>query len=343
MLDIFNDDAFSLRSLTEAINVLPYVPKRIGSMGLFKEVKQRTTTAYIERKGNIVSLLPTKPRGSGQTTKRKAGRRDLIPIAIPYIPHDDDILAEDVSGIREFNTEEQMEVASAMMNDHLSEMRANHEVTHEYMRLGAVKGVILDSDEDQTELVDLFDAFDLTQHEVYFDLEGDGTGIKAVCMDIIQWVEDVLGGTTYSYVHAFVGNTFFQQLVANEEVKESYMWQADQRWKIDQQGSGTQGRGSNQVTFGDITFENYRGKVGSVDFIEADEAHFFPMGVDGLFQTHVAPAQTMSDVNKPGQVIYAQQKPKDWDAGIDIHTESNVLMICKRPKLLVKGYAAASS
>jgi len=34
---------------------------------------------------------------------------------------------------------------------------------------------------------------------------------------------------------------------------------------------------------------------------------------------------------------------KDWNAGIDIHTESNPLMICKRPKLLVKGYSGASS
>lgn len=343
MLDIFNDDAFSVAEMTEAMRNVPYNPRRIGAMGLFQNKYPRTTVAMIERKGDIMSLIPTKPRGSGLTTKRPARSRDLLPINIPYVPYDDAVLASDLSGIREFGTEDQLEMASGVVEERLTDMRADHERTHEYFRIGAVKGLILDSDEAQTELLDLFDAFDITQHEVFFDLEGDGAGIKAVCMDIIAWIEDVLGGATYSYVHAFVGNNFFQQLASNTEVKDAMQWYADPRWKIDQQGSGTMGRGSNQITFGDITFENYRGSVGDVDFIDDDSAHFFPMGVDGLFQQHFAPAQTMANVNKPGTEIYAMQKPKDWDEGVDIHTESNPLMLCKRPKLLVLGHAEAES
>ena len=343
MLDIFNNDAFSVNSLTEAINIVPFVPKRIGAMGLFETKNPRTTIAYIERRGDIVSLLPTKTRGAGETTKRPARSRDLIPIAIPHVPYDDAVLAADVSGIREFDTENQLRMVSGEVTSRLADMRQDHEVTHEYFRIGAIKGVVKDSDADLSTLVDLFDALNIAQHEVYFDLESDGTGIKAVCMDIIQWVEDVLGGATYDHVHGFVGNDFFQALIQNEEVKEAYTWQADPRWKIEQQGSGTPGRGTNTVTFGDVTFENYRGKVGDVDFIEAGDAHFYPVGVPGLFQQHFAPAQTMSDVNTAGQVVYAQQKPKDWDEGVDIHTESNPLMLCKRPKLLVLGHSEAAS
>lgn len=37
MLDIFNDDAFSLTSLTATINQMDYKPGRLGQLGLFQE------------------------------------------------------------------------------------------------------------------------------------------------------------------------------------------------------------------------------------------------------------------------------------------------------------------
>ena len=36
-LDIFSSSAFSMVSLTDAINKMPYVPGRIGQLGLFRE------------------------------------------------------------------------------------------------------------------------------------------------------------------------------------------------------------------------------------------------------------------------------------------------------------------
>jgi hypothetical protein len=338
MIDIFADDAFSIRSMTASANIVPYVPKRIGAMDIFKVVPENTPVAFIERKGTSLSLLPTKPRGSGETTKRPANRRDLLPIAIPYVPYDDAVLPSALSGIREFATEDQLESVVGIVTDRLTDMRASHEVTHEFHRIGAIKGIVVDADQGLTELVNLFDAFNISQEEFFFDLEGSGENIKGVCLDIIAYMEEVLGGNTYDHIHAFVGATFFRNLVMNEEIKTIYNEQTTFKWAAVQQGTGTMGRGTNQVTFGDITFECYRGKVGSVDFIDADRAHFFPVGVPDLFEEHYAPAETMTDVNTPGKVIYAQQQSKDWDSGMDIHTESNPLMICKRPKLLVLGH-----
>ncbi len=343
MLDIFNDDAFSVISLTEAINTVPYVPRRIGAMGLFETKHPTSYTVAVERKGETISLIPTKPRRSGETTKKPADRRDLIPFYVPYIPFDDALEAEDLSGIRHYGSEQQLVSASELMTEKLTGLRRSHEATHEYWRVNAIQGRLIDADEDATVLLDVFDALGLTQEEFYFDLEGSGEGIKSVCLEIIQFTEEVLGGQTYDHIHAFVGNTFFQNLVNNEEVRTNYNEQTNYRWSIDQQGTGTMGRGSNTVTFGDITFENYRGKIGSRNFFAADEANFYPVGVEDLFQQHFSPANTMDDINTPGKEVYAMQKMKDWNAGIDIHTESNPLMICKRPKLLVKGYSGASS
>ena len=339
MLDIFNDDAFSNTSLTQAINLLPYIPRRIGSMGLFSVKNPRTHTVYIERKGTILSILESKPRGSGETTKRAANRRDILPVMLPYIPEDDVVLAADVQGIREFGTEDQMQMVSSVLNDKLTGLRNDHELTHEWHRIGAIKGVVLDGDAAGSELLNLFDVFNLTQEEYAFDLEGDGSGIKAMCLDIIAYIEDRLQGTSYDHVHAMVGNTFFQNLVNNDEVKETYNEQTGFKWGAEQQGTGTQGRGSNQVTFGDITFENYRGAVGSTKFVDLDKAHFFPVGVPDLFQMHFGPANTMSDANTPGKDVYVMQEPMKFDEGIELHSESNPLAVCVRPSVLVLGHA----
>lgn len=342
MLEIFTQDPFTMASLTESINILPYVPNRIGRMGLFAEKNPTVHTVFLERKGDVISLLQTKTRGSGETNKRPANKRDILPIMIPHVPHEDDLLASDLSGLRGFDEEVQVVTAAEMLNEKLSGMRQNHEVTHEYFRLGAIKGRILDGD-GTTTLVDLFTAFGLTQGDHFFDLDGDGEDIKQECINVIRAIEAVLGGTAYDHIHAFCGDNFFDKLSTNAEIKKDNAALAGNIWAMMTQGQGTFGRGTSQITFGDITFENYRGKVGSTNFVESNCAHFFPVGVPNLFREYYGPANTMDEVNMPGKPIYAQQKPKEWNEGIDIRTESNPLMLCVRPAVLRKGWAGTSS
>ena len=62
-LDVFNQDAFSLMSLTAAINKAPYKPSRIGQLGLFGEQRISTTQVMVEE---LVAGL------SERTTLRRA-------------------------------------------------------------------------------------------------------------------------------------------------------------------------------------------------------------------------------------------------------------------------------
>lgn len=338
MLDIFNEDPFTVHNLTEAVNILPYVPSRIGAMGLFKTYNPTTNTVFMERRGEVISLLQTKVRGSGDTQKKPRGRSDMIPFMIPHIPYTDDLWASDLSGLREFDTETQVKTASSLLNEKLEGMRQDHEVTHEHLRLGALKGIVMDGD-GTTELLDLFTAFNVSQEGFYFNLSGSGENIKATCIAIIRFIESILGGAPYDHIHCMCGDNFFDSLSTNEEVKKQYAPWVQAMWAIKTQGQGTAGRGTSTIEFGDITFENYRGKVGDVSFVDTNQAHFFPVGVPGLFRQYFGPANTMDAVNTPGRELYAMQKPKEWNEGIDIRTESNPLMICVRPRLLVLGYA----
>lgn len=339
MLDIFNDDAFTNVSLTDGINIAPFVPSRIGGMGIFDVSNPTTHTVLLERKGNVVSLIPSKRRGSGETTKRPATSRDLRPVLLPHIPYDDEVLASDLSGVRQFDTPDAVETVSTVVNEKLIGLRQDHETTQEWLRIGAVKGIVIDGD-GTTELVDLFEAFGIVQTEVFFDFAAATPGgIKANCLEVIRYVEESLGGQSYNHVHAMVGNTFFDKLTQADETAEAYNFQTNWQYQIDQQ---LQKLGTPSIfTYGNIVFENYRGGVGSTKFVGDNDAHFFPVGTPRLFRTYFGPANTMTDVNTPGKPIYVQQEAKRWDEGIDLHSEANPLSICTRPKLLVLGHAGA--
>ena len=47
--DVFKDDAFSVVSLTKAIEDTPFVPGRVGQLGIFAEEGVSTTSISIEK------------------------------------------------------------------------------------------------------------------------------------------------------------------------------------------------------------------------------------------------------------------------------------------------------
>lgn len=63
-LDIFGNSAFSLTSLTDAINKVPFVPGRLGQLGIFDESGVSTTSVIIEEREGSLTLIETSQRGA---------------------------------------------------------------------------------------------------------------------------------------------------------------------------------------------------------------------------------------------------------------------------------------
>lgn len=57
ILDVFSRDAFSFVTLTDSINKLPFVPGRLGSLGLFTEAPVPTTSIALEEQAGILTLV----------------------------------------------------------------------------------------------------------------------------------------------------------------------------------------------------------------------------------------------------------------------------------------------
>ena len=333
MLDVFKDDAFSLTSLTLAINQLPYQPRRLGALGLFSAEGITTTTAVIEYQQGNLALLPTVPRG-GPATKARAAKRNVKSFAVPHIPLEDTILPEDVQNVRAFGSENVLEGVAAVVNNRLAAMRQSHEATLEYHRVGAIQGKVLDAD-GTTELFDLFTLFGLTETEAEFSLLDSSADILTECIAAKRSIEAALGNTPYQRIHALCGADFFDAFISHPAVKTAYA-----RW---QEGAFLRNDPRDGFEFGGILWEEYRGSVSGQSFIGSEVARFVPSGVDGLLIHRWAPADFMETVNTVGLEVYAKQERLPLDRGILLHTQSNPLTICTRPKCLVKGVIGDAS
>lgn len=326
----FNRPEFDLTSLTAAINNAPNNYGKLGEMNLFPAKSVRTRTICVEEQNGVLNLLPTQ-RPGGPSTFAGRTKRKMRSFTIPHIPYDDIILPDEVQGVRAFGSESELQSLSSIMADHLQSMRDKHAITLEHLRMGALKGHILDA--DGSTLYNLFDEFEITPKTVNFALNNASTDVKKKCLDIKRYIEDNLRGEIMSDIHCLVSSEFFDALTSHSKVKEAY-----ERW---QDGAALRNDMRSGFTFAGITFEEYRGQATDIDgnvrrFIAEGEGHCFPLGTAQSFVTYFAPADFNETVNTLGLPLYAKQEARKFDRGIEIHTQSNPLPLCLRPAVLVK-------
>jgi hypothetical protein len=150
----------------------------------------------------------------------------------------------------------------------------------------------------------------------------------------VRLVAKNLGGVPFTGVVALCGDTFWDDLIANDEVRKTYLNQAGGL-------AAARQRRVRDLDYGGIRFENYRGAVGGTDFINTDKCHIFPVGTPGLFRTVYAPADYVETVNTIGLPRYARQYPMENGKGVNLDAQMNALNYCTRPKALIKGKRGA--
>lgn len=333
--DIFNSDAFSLVGLTASIQDVEYVPGRLGQMGIFEESGITTTSVSIEKVGDTLQLVPTAPRGSSGKVYQPE-KRTLRNLSTVHLPQRATVLADEILGMRAFGTEDEEQVMSSwIQREYLTKMVRDIEATQEHLRIGAVKGSVMDSD-GTTELLDLFTEFGVSQSTASWTIASDD--IRAEIVLLKRALANKMGGVPFSGLHVFCGATFFDGLIGNSTVEAAYDRWMDGAFLRDDYSN----QGSNGFTFGGtgVTFEEYRGSVGGVDFIPTAKAYAIPMGVPGLFKTRFAPGDYLETVNTPGLPYYATQERMPHDKGIELEAQSNPLHFCTRPDWIYEITAA---
>jgi hypothetical protein len=333
MLDVFTSNPFTLRSLTAAVNERPFVPGRLGSMGLFSSAGISTTTVAIENIKGTLRLIDTTSRGGPgvQHTPDKRKMRDLRTV---HIQPDDHINADEVQNVREFGQDDQAKSLLSEVMSRFDGMNANIDATIENLRMGAIKGELLDAD-GSTVIYDLYTEFNVTKlADIDFVLGTSTTNIKSLCNQVVRGMVDELGASPLATVHALCGDSFYDELTTHPEVKAAYERQQDGAFL--REGGAVY----DSFTYGGITWENYRGAVNGTPFIATGDVRFFPVGVQGLFQNWFAPADYNETVNTKGLPRYAKLIPDRNDKGAALEAQSNPLPICTRPRVLRRGFTS---
>ena len=324
---MLNDDGFTLSEMTAAINEIPHLPTMLGDDGLFEYSGVSQLTVQVEKQGSTLALVSTKPRGGAGGEIGRLGR-NLRPFNLVHLPLNDQILADEVQGVRQFGSDDMPTPVEQRRNEVMALGVRRFDLTMEWYRVGALKGIVYDAD-GTTVLHDFFTEFGVAQNTMDFELDVTTTEIRAKCDQAIDAIEDELGGTPYTSIVAYCGRTFWRNLITLKTVKETYLNQA--------QAAQLRGMPTENLDFGGIIWKKYRGAANGSQMIGANDCYIVPKGVPGLLLGRFGPADYMETVNTIGLPLYAKGIPMRNGKGWDIEQQSNPIHLLTRPRAIIKG------
>ena len=344
-LDAFSTHgAFNMRTLTDSVNKIPYVPGRIASLGLFDERGITTSGVMIEEKDGVLALVPTTPRG-GVATQQAISKRTARTFETRRLCLVRNINVDEILNIRAFGSENGMQELESFVQMQLEDIVPSIDMTVEFMQLGALKGTIVDA--DGSTIYNLFTEFGVSQEaEVAFDLTNATPSAAALvgkCNAVVRKIQDNLGATPVMGIHAFCSASFYDDLIGNAIVRASYDRWMGVHTMTEQIGGFLREGHVRQAPFhwNGIDWEEYRGQLGGTAFIPADKAIFFPVGVPGLYRQYYAPGDFEGGQGM-GRPRYARRLPTSQDGrSVPLEVSAYPLSLCLRPKVLMLGKRGA--
>lgn len=332
-IDIFADNAFGLVELSAALEDIEYQPNWLGDLNVFTEKSVRTEKISIEKREGVLSLVPVTPRGA-PLPQLTAPLRNIRDFRTVRVAKGDRLNASEIANIRAFGTDSEFMQVQQEVATRLKAIRDDIDLTHENMRLGAIQGILLDS--DGSEIYNWFTEWGIAQPaEQTWDFAAliDGK-LRERCNQIIRAMARAAKGawSTNTQVYALAGDEFYDALIKAPEVRATYLgWSA-----------AADLRNSNPweaFPFGGINWVNYRGTDdGTKVAIPSQKVKFFPVNAPNAFLRVNSPGEFFDTINQPGQEFYAMTIPdRDRDAYVDIEVYSYPLYVATRPGMLQRG------
>ena len=317
--------------MTDAVNKLPFHKMRFSEM--FEEKGVRTTHVGLELQYNRITLVPDSPRGANpEQLAGRSQKREVKTLSTAHLAQADVLAPEDIQDVRAFGTTE-LVTAATVVNDKLTILKRNVEMTREMHRLGAIKGKILDAD-GKTELLNLFDVFGVTQKKATIAFPSNvpdaDNPILAAILGAKRKAEAAMGGNPYSHFEAIIGSNFYDKLTGHALVRAYF-----QDWLARKADYGDNDYRKRGFTYGSVTFYEASEVVGGITLVDPDKGHLYPVG-PGIWKVYNAPADWMETVNTIGLPFYARMDERRLGRGFDIEVQANPLTLCVYPEALVE-------
>lgn len=331
-VDIFDSNIFHMRSMCDYINKIPYKTTYLDDAGIFEETGTSTTTVALEEQQGTLSIIPNSARTAiGNTIAPR--KRIVRSFLCSHKQINDEILADQVQGIRRFGSETEFETVPQKLSEKLEDAKNHMDLTLEYIRVGCIKGQVLDA--DGTVVDDMFDVFDVAKDTDQWVIPtssantalSDGGYVKKKCNELIRSRIRILGGTPMTGLEILCGNNFFDAVENCEEIRNTFRWRQASEFLVE-------GHAWRYFDYAGVRFVNFQGFLGAEDFINTDTAQVIPKGVKGLFKLVFAPAPYEETVNTIGIKYYAKSERLKFGMGVELQFQTNPLAVCTRPAAL---------
>lgn len=341
LVNIFEDDAFSVASMTDAINEVETLPREIMQEGLFKEEGVRTRLIGFEHKNGVIRFAPVdKPGDPVQSTARGKGRMkyfETVRVAVK-----DRIRASELEFLNAFGGDKNKIVAG--LQEEIAKRQTDEEGliaqvdnTFERMFLGATDGVWVDH--DGSIITDWFTEFGIARAPtIALDLANTAEGElrEKVEKNITRPMKRAAKGLQFSGIGARCGEDAWDALMKNKEFREPYV----------QQGNATALHGEtlgDTVKFAGVHWREYFGSDEGEVALAPDEIRFYPIGGQGMFKHFMSPGEGFADLGTVGRRLYSNL---DWDkssnpAWVDAWVKTYPGIFVSRPGMLRKGRSGA--
>jgi hypothetical protein len=332
--NIFENDAFSLLSMTNAIQKMPYIPTLLGSMGLFTPVPVNTVTVAVEQVQGKLSIIQTSQRGAPPTTQ-DAIKRQVRDFRTVRLFKQDTLFSHEIQNVRAFGTESELQTMQTMVAGRQMRLNNDLSLTREYHMLGAINGIVLDADGSSV-IYNYFTEFGITQPgEITFSNAAvtAAGGMRAfIQKNIVRPMMRSIGNLPMAEIVVLMGDDFYDWFTNHPDVEKTFInWNASAEMR--------NGNAFEEFSFAGIRAINYRGTDdNSTVAVPANKARFFLRGVPDLFQVAYSPGESFDVVNTMGLERYSQVVPdRDRNAWVQVEVSSYPLFMCTRPETLLRG------
>jgi hypothetical protein len=334
-------------ALTGTINKLPNDFGLLQALDLFPSRSIASTVVEVRMREGKIEVLASAERG-GPAPVASSDEGQAIYFGVPHFPEIDLLTPKDIQDMIEVEGDQiRARTAEEELAWRLMKIRRKHAITREYLRMGALKGVVLDG--KGKVIADLFERFDIEKKRVAFDLDNDEADIIEACEEVFDHIATNLKGEVMTGVDVIVDKQFFNKLIQHPKIEKFYLnWQAAQALTShDRSPVSAYGR---TFSFQNVMFREYKaqfpvrvaGAPASVPAVAAGLGHAHPVGTLDTFVTYDASPHAMSQVNAPGVEIFVTTEELKHDEGIELKSQSNPLPICRMPALLVEVTDAAT-
>lgn len=339
-INIFDRDAFSLVELTQTFENSEYLPQELAEEFKFKPVS--TEKVAIEIKEGEITLIPTSERGS-PIDEATGKRRKIVDLRTPRLAKGSTIKATEIANIRAFGKETELMQIGDLITERIEGLDDDLELSHEKMRLGALKGLVIDPKTEEV-IYNMYKVLGVTQKPIIdFDLDLDkanpskGALIKLCNKTTTEILQDSKGAVTpQTKIKGLVGSRFWNDLVTHPEVEKTYL-----NWVQAQDLRGDLQKPFSPFTFGGIEWKQYRGTDdNSKVSVGPDEAIIYPSKVkDNLIFTASPSDEHFEFVNTKGKRKYVllEKDPSVNKKWVRPEIYSYPLFYCARPATLRRG------